>query len=327
MGWLILLVVVAFFAFGFGSTVREKVEDRKRKRMLELREKLLTDLDKTFKGGFLKGRQWLAEFIAEAEATVDADKLSELKGRYRPARKAAAVVSEIRREKREMKARLKFVEYQLKSYEEYFPFLEEYRDVILDERIPLTSDGDNVNTLEESDPVLQLLSREEYDRLSVSERNQRALDSYVNRSKSNWEIGRMYERYLGFQAESGGRRVTFNGAVSGYADFGRDLICRKGTVVEIIQAKCWSHTKTIHEKHVFQLYGTCVHYRLENPGVEVHPILTTTTQLSEAAQIVAKALLVRVENVPLEKRYPMIKCNINPHTKERIYHLPLRPAI
>jgi hypothetical protein len=29
-----------------------------------------------------------------------------------------------------------------------------------------------------------------------------------------------------------------------------------------------------------------------------------------------------VETVALSKSYPMIKCNINPATRERIYHLP-----
>lgn len=78
----------------------------------------------------------------------------------------------------------------------------------------------------------------------------------------------------------------------------------------------------IHEKHLFQLFGTTVHYRLENPGVRVTPVLATTTSLSEVAAEVARALGIRVDSVPLPPSYPMIKCNINPTTTEKIYHLP-----
>ena len=31
---------------------------------------------------------------------------------------------------------------------------------------------------------------------------------------------------------------------------------------------------------------------------------------------------IRVESIPLARSYAMIKCNINPTTKEKIYHLP-----
>jgi hypothetical protein len=37
---------------------------------------------------------------------------------------------------------------------------------------------------------------------------------------------------------------------------------------------------------------------------------------------VAKALEIEVRKIELKKNYPIIKCNINPSTKEKIYHLP-----
>lgn len=41
------------------------------------------------------------------------------------------------------------------------------------------------------------------------------------------------------------------------------------------------------------------------------------------AREAAKWLKIDVmENYPLNKKYPMIKCNINQSSKEKIYHLP-----
>jgi hypothetical protein len=207
-------------------------------------------------------------------------------------------------------------------YEEYFPFLEDFREVILEERIPLGSSLDSLRELKASDPVHRHLSREEYERLTELERNQLALDRYMERPKSDWEIGLLYERYLGSLWEAKGWRVVFHGAIKGYQDFGRDLICAKDAVVEIVQAKCWSRHKTIHEKHVFQLFATTLHYGLENPSQTVFPVFVTTTELSDTARVVASRLQVRVENVPLPSRWPMIKCNVNSGTGEKIYHLP-----
>lgn len=100
------------------------------------------------------------------------------------------------------------------------------------------------------------------------------------------------------------------------------MICKRGNNVEIVQAKCWSATKTIHEKHVFQLYGTTLLYRIQNPSHVVHPVLAVTTDLSEVALAAARELGVRVEMITLDLNYPMIKCNINQTTGDQIYHLP-----
>lgn len=263
----------------------------------------------------------MAEFIAEAEEARDR-RDDYLRSKSHPARKSAEIVKEVKQEKRALTERLKLLEFQLKAYEEYFPQLEEYRDLILDERVPLSAGSDNLEELETADPSQLYVSREEWDRLSVSERNQLALDRYLGRPKSDWEIGRYYERYLGYLRETSGWVVTYHGALRGFEDLGRDLICTKDRDAEIVQAKCWSRSKMIHEKHLFQLFGTTVHYRLANPGIRATPVLTTTTSLSEVAAEVARALGIRVESVPLPPFYPMIKCNINPTTREKIYHLP-----
>jgi restriction endonuclease len=278
--------------------------------------------DASFKEGYLSGRSWLAAYIAESEEVRDR-RDEYLRTKSHPARKAAAIVKDVKQEKRVLTERVKFLEYQLRSYEEYFPQLEEYRELLLDERVPLAAGGENLDELESADPTQLFLSREEWDRLSTSERNQLALDRYLSRSKSNWEIGRYYERYLGHLRETTGWTVTYHGALHGLEDLGRDLICTKDASAEIVQAKCWSRSKVIHEKHLFQLFGTTIHYRIASPGLHVTPVLTTTTALSDVALEVAHVLGIRVESVALPPaHYPMIKCNASPGTKEKIYHLP-----
>lgn len=336
MEWLLIAAVIGGVAFGISRGIaakpRENAFNQQLKQNLEHRQRELEDWakqwkqylearDQAFRKGFVSGRRWLADLIAEAERARDR-RDAWLAGKSHPARKAAAIVREVKNEKRELAVRLKFLEYQLKSYEEYFPQLEEYRELILDERVPLSADADNLAELEATDPTERYLTREEWSALPTAARNQLALDRYIAREKSNWEIGRFYERYLGYLREKAGWKVTYHGALEGFADLGRDLICAKDGHTEIVQAKCWSKTKTIHEKHLFQLFGTTIHFRLDHPGTEITPIFATTTALSEVAQMVAAALEVRVETVPLPKTYPMIKCNINPTTGERIYHLP-----
>lgn len=277
--------------------------------------------DRAFRAGYIEGRAWLAGFIAEAEYTMD-HRDSDLRFKKHPARKSADIVADVKREKRALTARVKALEYQLKSYEEYFPMLEDYRDDILNEEAQLTAGGDGVEALEALDPVRKFLSRHEWEKLSPSKRNQRALDVYVSRSKANWEIGRAYERYLGYLRERDGWSVTYQGALSGFEDLGRDLICERDGQTEIVQAKYWRKQKLIREKHVFQLLGTTMHFRLGNPGKTVTPVLVTTTELSDVARLAASLLEVRVEQLPFSWEYPMIKCNINRSTGERIYHLP-----
>lgn len=52
-------------------------------------------------------------------------------------------------------------------------------------------------------------------------------------------------------------------------------------------------------------------------------ILVTSMHLSEDAKFYADLLGVEViEHRTLRKNFPMIKCNINQNTGERIYHLP-----
>ena len=168
---------------------------------------------------------------------------------------------------------------------------------------------------------------------------QRALDEFKTRNLCNLEIGRLYERYIGYLKEQDNWKVAFTGILGGYGDLGRDLVCIKDNQHQIIQAKCWSKKKEIHEKHIYQLYATVTHYRLQlresfklkfgrkkarqiMGSQEITGHLISTTKLSEMAKKVARHCCIHHEMIELSKAYPMVKCNISKRTGEKRYHLP-----
>ncbi len=137
---------------------------------------ILDDRDKAFNEFFSKGRQWLAGFIADCRIAYN-DKLEDfLRNKERPAPKTADAVRDLKREKRKLVYEVKMLEYQLLSYEEYFPFLEDYKDAILDERMKLGAGQDNLEELSDADPVQLYLEPSEYKQLNNIQKNQLALD-------------------------------------------------------------------------------------------------------------------------------------------------------
>ncbi len=116
--------------------------------------------------------------------------------------------------------------------------------------------------------------------------------------------------------------MTYHGIFKGLEDLGRDVLAEKDGATEIIQCKRSAKHKTIHEKHTFQLYGTMILAKLEQPKAEVTGTFTTTTKVSEKAREVGDYLGIKVEEgVPLAD-YPRIKCNVAGRSEEKIYHLP-----
>ncbi len=108
--------------------------------------------------------------------------------------------------------------------------------------------------------------------------------------------------------------MAFKGAVDGFDDLGRDLICIKGDTHLIVQAKCWSQNAQIPVKHVYQLHASTLHYRMslrkslqETLGKRetkakmsvivknMKSILCTTTVLSEDSKEVIKYLGKQIE--------------------------------
>lgn len=291
----------------------ERLEDREREFELD-RAAFHAIVEDRARGIGFVADAWAEYEEARAEAQAEA-----LRTKSHPALAASEAVAAKKREIAAAIRRAKLAEWTVRLYEEAVPSLTE-----------LSDEGEHDGYVEaperdvpaDVDPVLAWLSRDEYDALPPVERNQRALDGYLARRKTRWQIGRDYEQYVGYLRERDGFVVTYQGIVKGLEDLGRDLVARRDDEIEVIQCKRWSASKTIHEKHVFQLYGTVVLAQIENPGLRVRGTFTTTTSLSQVARAVAERLDIRVEEgLPLGE-FPRIKCNIARDSDERIYHLP-----
>ncbi len=275
--------------------------------------------------GNKKARAWFGALYAETQSLLDDYRSNLLRYKKRPSLKGAEQVREVKKEKRELNKKLKIIEYQLKTYEQYFPIIEDFKDYILeDDTFLIKSDG-SVSQDEDYDPVQKFLKPEEFKKLPIDKKNQLALDRYLNKTHTKLEIGRFYERYIGYLYEQEDWIVKFFGIIEGFDDLGRDLVCKKGNEIHIVQTKNWSKYKIIREKYLYQHFATTIHYQLQekiSKKVKVKPIFYATIDFSDMAKKVSKALNIQIKTEKLKKDYPMIKCNINPSTKEKIYHLP-----
>lgn len=231
-------------------------------------------------------------------------------------------IREIRQEAKARIAEAKVAVYELEYAKTLFPALEDVLDTDYKE---LNLKG----TLPEHDTVRDYLSREEWSQLTERERNQLALNRYIESShKSKWQIGRDYELSVGYYYSKQGCEVDTFGSYMKLEDLGRDLIVKKEDQVRIVQCKYWSQSKEIHEKHLFQLYGTVVAYCIENRLCQdkVKGVFVTNITLSPMARQCAERLGIIVKERFSLKDYPRIKCNIGRDElgySTKIYHLPM----
>lgn len=263
---------------------------------------------------------YIAAQIADLSFLYDMKVSADLSGKPRAARKASESVAAIAKEKRELLLRVKALEYQLSSYESIVPGLSSLSDYSTSE----LCEASQAQSATDQDSALSWISDEEYHSLSDAEKYQLALDRWRHRNRSNWQVGRDFERYVGYLYETDGWKVTYYGSLNGKADLCRDLIASKGDKLLIIQCKRWAKEKTIHEKHVFQLFGSVISYRIANPRTNPSGLLITTCPLSDLAAEYARALEIDYsQNYPTDAldSYPLIKCNIS-KTGEKIFHLP-----
>ncbi|MEZ5099398.1 MAG: restriction endonuclease [Thermoleophilia bacterium] len=311
----------------FQKTRREL--DRRRWELDEKKRELAkeqAEIDERLQTLNLRVRDRVAGYEHIAQAWADWEQVRAdgdaryLRSKKHPAHTAAEVVKEKGREMAGLRRRMKFAEYLTSLYEFHFPWLEEFRDLEaeIDYAAATSINGDESR----EDPASRFLSKDEWAALTTAERNQLALERYLHSRQTPWQIGRDYERYVGYLREQAGCTVTYHGIVKGFEDLGRDVLAERDGTIEVIQCKRWAQHKVIHEKHIFQLFGTMVAAQIENPGKKVTGTFTTTTALSDRAREFAHALEIHVEeNFPLGD-YPRIKCNIARRTGERIYHLP-----
>jgi len=290
------------------------------------------------------GFPWLAEAYADYFALRDEKRANYLTNKKHPALTAAETVREAKKEKKELVKQNKVITYKLDYLEKLFPWITELIAESEDEEIPVRIDTEEENEDNSKDRVKDFLTVEEYKSLPSVERNQKALNRYLkNRNKSKWAIGRDYEMYVGHIFSEKGYQIDYKGIIDGFEDLGRDVIATKGDEVCIIQCKKWAHYKEIHEKHIFQLFGTTMEYWIKHMGGDkkqksfenfshmlneekIRPIFYTSTHLTNKAKEMAQALSIEVvENEPLGE-FPRIKCNINSEEfseETKIYHLPM----
>jgi uncharacterized membrane protein YuzA (DUF378 family) len=263
----------------------------------------------------------LRKAIKEYERERDQTHSWQLLSKKHPAKKAAEVIKEESSRRREAEDRFRHAQLLVEYYEDFAPYLVDLRE---DAGLSVEEvEYDAEYTPDERlDPVTHYLPKSEYERLSPTERSQKALDRYLLRRKTRLEIGKMYERYIGHLYEwVHGYEVNYLGITEGVYDLGRDLECLKGRERILIQCKNWSRFSTIHEKHIFQLFGSVFQYRDQHSEDHVLAKFYTTTSLSPIARRFAGELKVELyEQFKFDTSYPMIKCNIN--RGEKIYHLP-----
>ncbi len=267
------------------------------------------------------GFQSLHESIAELDKLVDEGLSNYLRSKRRPALSAADTVRRETKMRRTAEVEAKTARSIIEYYEQLFPELADIRQSELEGGEEEVHDV-KYTERERQDPVTRLLAKSEYDKLSPQQRNQLALDRYWKRRHSPKELGRMYERYVGYLYESKGYSVEYSGINKGLEDLGRDLVCRKGKTIEVVQCKYWSQYKNVFENRIFQHFGTTFEYKMQNKGLRVIPVFYTTTKLSDTARKFAEVMKMNlVENHEFDKSYPCIKCNIG-RDGSKIYHLP-----
>ena len=296
-------------------TSREK-NIREAEIQLQKREEFL---DKS-KEEIRSSSEWLAKVYADLDAQKAQEASEKLVNKAHPAYVAAEKVKEFGRLRQQAVLSAKTAQYQLDYFLSVFPWLEDYLELRPEEATKLFSDVPVSD--DEYTAVREWLSPDEYASLSEMEKWQLALDRYNKRKKSKWQIGIDYERYIGYLLEQKGYVVHYNGATEGMEDMGRDLIAENDTHYLIVQCKRWAREKVIHEKHIFQLYGTTVLQKLNHrTSKKVIGIFVTTADVSNLAIECADYLDIQVYTEIPYKDYPQIKCNYS-KSGERIYHLP-----
>ncbi|WP_298032116.1 restriction endonuclease [uncultured Dysosmobacter sp.] len=269
---------------------------------------------------------WLAKMFSDLYEKYDEEIIQLLRNKSHAAHQTAdRIERSLKRERSKWKAEAKQTEYQLHFYESLFPWLLTFKEVPPIEAFEYATASQAAPT-EDQALLKKYLSPEEYANLSTCDKYQLALDRYIERKKSSWEVGIEYERYIGYLCEAKGYSVHYSGATEKLKDMGRDLILEKENQTVLIQCKRWAKEKTIHENHVFQLAGSTYEYQHEHPERQVIGVFVTTVDFSSVAVHCAELLGLRLFPLVSFQDYPRIKCNIGKGPSgeiQKIYHLPM----
>ncbi len=268
----------------------------------------------------------IASIMTDAHTYIFDETERYLKNKIRPALTAAKEVKLLKAKTKECYQKYKEMLYKFEFLLSTFPELQVYVDD--EDSLVNLSDFGDLNDFEQNrDHAKDYITDDEWNRLSVDERNQLALNRYKQRPKTNWQVGIEYEQYIEYKLRNAGYKTIPHGSLNGINDLGRDIIAEKldnGRIkTYIIQCKLRSKVKEkyIHENVVCQIFGTTLEYSIRNKlNMDiVIPVIYTNVPLSQTAKIFAETLNVKVFTEE-KGDYPMIKCNI--HGKDKIYHLP-----
>ena len=225
----------------------------------------------------------------------------------------------------ELKTRLN---KETKLYYKNWQEVQQKYDYLLDLYQITEEDIEEDETTDEVVTERNFLTEEEYSRLSSAEKSDLSLQRYNAGPKSIRRIGYDYELFCGYWLKTKARCQTIIqfGEREGKKDHGRDIVAFDGTRTYVVQCKRWKQDKTIHEKHIFQLFGSTVEYCISNNipvthiGHTIIPLFLTTANYSKDAIRFAKELQVKLLELP-QGEFPQIKCNIGVNG-DKIYHLP-----
>ena len=163
----------------------------------------------------------LAVILADLLTVHYAESAKILSNKTRPAYKEAERIQQLRIETKNHIKEKKLYEYKFEYLRNLFPDIEKYFDDGYDEYEISGTIEDN------TDMVRHYISEAEYKNLTECERNQLALNNYINQRKSKWQIGRDYELYIGWLYSKKGYQIEYNGIIKRLEDMGRDIIATK----------------------------------------------------------------------------------------------------
>lgn len=136
------------------------------------------------------------------------------------------------------------------------------------------------------------------------------------------ELGKMYERYIGYQYWQKGYDVEYHGINKGLEDLGIDLICRNGHDTVLVQTKYWAAHTPVRENTVFQLYGAARYWQALYPDQNISATIVTSSSFSEQARAAARVLCITLQaGNKYNPDYPTVKC-IRASNGSRQYRLP-----
>ena len=149
-------------------------------------------------------------------------------------------------------------------------------------------------------------------------RLQQNLEDYLRHrwpNKTPWQVGRDFERYVGFRYEERGYKVTYNGITEHEEDYGVDLFCVSEARVLAVQCKNWKDP--VMWREVAMIAGASLAAARSAGWLSAIPVLLTTGPLpTETIQYANRANVVVRRVVPRE--YPVIKCK----RSSNYFHLP-----